>query len=191
MASVLVVDNADSFTFTLVDYLRQLGADVRVARSGALSVGDALASGADGLLISPGPGRPENAGISVELARACMAESRPLLGVCLGQQAIAIASGLAVGKVPPVHGKAVEILHDGSGLFEGLPSPFRVTRYHSLAVQEMALPLVANAWSGDGVVQGLRHVAAPVHGVQFHPESIASEHGLALLRAFLTVCERR
>lgn len=191
MASVLVVDNFDSFTFTLVDYLRQLGSSVRVVRSDGLSVGEALASDAEGFLLSPGPGRPEQAGISVALARACMQEQRPLLGVCLGQQAIAVACGARVDRVAPVHGKAVDLRHDGSGLFEGLPSPFQVTRYHSLAVQQVALPLVANAWSGDGVVQGVRHVVAPVHGVQFHPESIASEHGLALLRAFLSLCKPR
>jgi anthranilate synthase component 2 len=191
MSSVLVIDNVDSFTFTLVDYLRTLGADVRVVRSNALSVADALGSGADGFLISPGPGRPETAGISVELAQACMEQRRPVLGVCLGHQAIALAGGAVVTKAPPVHGKVVDLDHDGSGLFAGLPSPFSVTRYHSLAVSDLAPPLVANAWSADGMVQGLRHVAAPVHGVQFHPESVASEYGHALLGAFLRLCGGR
>lgn len=190
MPSILVVDNFDSFTFTLVDYLRQLGASVRVVRSDELSAAEALGSDADGFLVSPGPGRPEQAGVSVDLARACMAEKRPLLGVCLGQQAIAVGCGLEVAKVAPVHGKAVDLRHDGSGLFAGLPSPFQVTRYHSLAVERVALPLMANAWSGDGTIQGLRHATAPVHGVQFHPESIASEHGLALLQAFVGICGR-
>lgn len=188
MPSILVLDNVDSFTFTLVDYLKHLGADVRVVRSTSLSVGEALGSGADGFLISPGPGRPDDAGISVDLARACIAERRPLLGVCLGHQAIGLACGAKVAKVAPVHGKAVELRHDGSGLFAGLPSPFKVTRYHSLAVQGVALPLLPNAWSDDGEIQGLRHAAAPVHGVQFHPESIASEYGHALLAAFLSQC---
>ncbi len=191
MASVLVIDNVDSFTFTLVDYLRSLGAEVRAVRNTARSVAEALGSGADGFLISPGPGRPENAGISVELARACIETRRPLLGVCLGQQAIGLACGSSIVKAPPVHGKAVELRHDGSGLFSGLPSPFRVTRYHSLVVSDVQPPLVANAWSAEGVVQGVRHLGAPVHGVQFHPESIASEQGHALLGAFLDICAVR
>ena len=188
MPSVLVIDNVDSFTFTLVDYLRSLDAQVRVVRSDGLSVAEALGSGADGFLISPGPGRPEAAGISVDLARACMDERRPLLGVCLGHQAIGVAAGATVTKARPVHGKATELRHDGSGLFQGLPSPFQVTRYHSLVVEEISRPLVANAWSADGIVQGMRHLAAPVHGVQFHPESIASEHGHTLLARFLSAC---
>ena len=188
MASILVIDNVDSFTFTLVDYLRSLGAAVQVVRSTETSVREALDSGADGFLISPGPGRPEEAGISVELARVCMELRRPLLGVCLGHQAIGLAAGARIVKVPPVHGKATEVSHDGKGLFAGLPSPFRVTRYHSLAVEQVSELLITSAWSSDGMVQGLRHEAAPVHGVQFHPESIASEHGHALLRAFLDLC---
>ena len=191
MASVLVVDNVDSFTFTLVDYLRSLGAEVRVVRSTALSVAEALGSGVDGFLISPGPGRPEQAGISVELARACIGERLPLLGVCLGHQAIGLASGATVEKAPPVHGKSVDLRHDGSGLFAGLPSPFKVTRYHSLVLHGVAPPLVANAWSWEGVVQGVRHLAAPVHGVQFPPESVASEHGHAVLGAFVKLCSGR
>ena len=190
MVSILVIDNVDSFTFTLVDYLKSMGAEIRVVRSNALSVGDALGCGADGFLISPGPGRPEQAGMSIDLARACIAEHRPLLGVCLGHQAIAMACGSSVERVAPVHGKAAELTHDGSGLFTGLPSPIRATRYHSLAVMGVAPPLLANAWSGDGTIQGLRHTTAPIHGVQFHPESIASEHGHALLGAFIGICGR-
>ena len=190
MPSVLVIDNVDSFTFMLVDYLAALGAELRVVRSTELSVGEALGIGADAILISPGPGAPEKAGISVELARACMAERRPLLGVCLGHQAIGLAAGAEVVRVPPVHGKAVTIRNDGTGLFAGLPRTMEVTRYHSLAVKEAPLPLRANAWSEDGMVQGLAHVEAPVHGVQFHPESVASEHGHALLRAFLDPSRR-
>ena len=190
MPSILVIDNVDSFTFTLVDYLRSLGAEVRVGRSTALSVAEALGTGADGYLISPGPGRPENAGISVSLARACIEERRPLLGVCLGHQAIGLACGAPVEKAAPVHGKSVELRHDGSGLFAGLPSSFRVTRYHSLVLGVVNPPLLSNAWSAEGVIQGVRHLAAPVHGVQFHPESIASEQGHALLSNFLRLCGR-
>lgn len=185
MASVLVVDNLDSFTFTLVDYLAVLGAEVRVVRSHSLTVGEALASSADGFLVSPGPGAPEDAGISVGLAQACIEERRPLLGVCLGHQAIGLACGAKVERVAPVHGKTGALRHDGSGLFEGLPSPFTVTRYHSLAVTGVGPPLVANGWGEDGIVQAMRHAEAPVHGVQFHPESVASEHGHALIGAFL------
>jgi anthranilate synthase component 2 len=186
--SLLVVDNHDSFTFTLVDYLLSQGARVDVAQSDAMTVEEALARGRDGLVISPGPGRPEDAGISVSLARACIDERRPLLGVCLGMQAIAIACGAAVERVPPVHGKAGAIRHDGSGLFAGLPSPITATRYHSLAVTGLTDSLTGNAWSEDGVIQGIRHTVAPVHGVQFHPESIASTHGHALLRTFVECC---
>ncbi len=185
MPSILVVDNVDSFTFTLVDYLRSLGATVRVVRSSAMTVGEALGPAADGFLISPGPGRPEEAGISVELARACIAERRPLLGVCLGHQAIGLACGATVKRSAPVHGKTTALRHDGTGLFAGLPSPFQVTRYHSLAVADPPAPLTPNAWSPDGVVQGFRHTEAPVHGLQFHPESVASERGRELLSAFL------
>ena len=188
MASVLVVDNLDSFTFTLVDYLATLGAEVRVVGSDALSVGDCFASGADGFLTSPGPGHPADAGISVELARACIQERRPLLGVCLGHQAIGLACGGRVTRVPPVHGKTGELRHDGTGLFRGLPCPFTITRYHSLALTSSPPPLLVNAHGDDGTIQGVRHAGAPVHGLQFHPESIASQHGHALLGAFLQLC---
>ena len=184
---ILVIDNYDSFTFTLVDYLTVLGADVRVERNDSLSVEDALVSGASGFLISPGPGRPEQAGISVALAAACIERAQPLLGVCLGHQAIAVACGSAVGRAQPMHGKIATLRHDASGLFAALPSPFAVTRYHSLAVPDPLAPLTANAWSEDGVVMAMRHASAPVHGVQFHPESVASEHGHELLGAFLAL----
>jgi anthranilate synthase component 2 len=186
--TVLVLDNLDSFTFTLVDYLVTLGATVSVVRSQEISVGEALAQGTDGLLISPGPGRPEDAGISVDLARACMEQQRPLVGICLGHQAIALAAGGQVARAAPVHGMASPISHDSTGLFRGLPSPMTVTRYNSLLVTDCPIPLLANAWAADGTIQGLRHADAPVHGVQFHPESIASEHGHALLESFLKLC---
>lgn len=169
----------------MVDYLRTLGAEVRVERNDALSVEDALARDSDAILISPGPGTPQKAGISVDLAAACIERDMPLLGVCLGHQAIAVACGFDVDRVAPVHGKIALLRHDGSGVFGGLPSLFNVTRYHSLATGQIAPPLVANAWSDDGVIMSLRHESAPVHGVQFHPESVTSEHGHRLLQNFL------
>lgn len=186
-ASVLVLDNYDSFTFTLVDYLTSLGASVRVERNDSITVGEALDPAHSAILISPGPGSPQDAGISVELAAACIEVRRPLLGVCLGHQAIALACGSEVARVPPIHGKVATVRHDGTGLFFELPSPMAVTRYHSLAVPETRLPLVANAWAEDGVIMAFRHQSAPAHGVQFHPESVASEHGHSLLRSFLTL----
>ena len=185
---ILVIDNVDSFTFMLVDYLTALGAEVAVKRNDALTAAEAIDSGADGIVISPGPGTPEDAGISVALARACVERRHPLLGVCLGHQAIALACGSTVARTHPVHGKVAKVRHDGSGLFEGLPSPFAATRYHSLAVPDPRPPLIANAWSDDGTVMAMRHADAPVHGIQFHPESIASEQGRPLLAAFLTGC---
>ena len=185
---LLVVDNVDSFTFMLVDYLAALGADVVVKRNDALTADEAIGCGADGILISPGPGTPEAAGISVALAAACIERRHPLLGVCLGHQAIALSCGSRVERTHPVHGKVARVRHDGSGLFAGLPSPFAATRYHSLAVPDPRPPLVANAWSEDGTVMAMRHQTAPVHGVQFHPESVASEQGKPLLAAFLEIC---
>lgn len=182
---VLLIDNEDSFTFILADYVKRLGAEVRVARSKAISVAEALDPGHHAIILSPGPGTPEDAGISVAVAAACIAQRRLLLGVCLGHQAIALACGSQVRRVEPVHGKAGPVTHDGSGLFQGLPSPLTMTRYHSLAVPEPEPPLLANAWSEDGLVMGFRHSEAPAHGVQFHPESVASEHGLALLERLL------
>lgn len=188
---VLVIDNFDSFTFTLVDYLGSAGAKVRVARNDEVGVEEALDPANQAILISPGPGSPEEAGISVALAAACIDRQRPLLGVCLGHQAIALACGSSVERVPPVHGKIGPVEHDSSGLFQGLPSPLAATRYHSLAVPRPEAPLVANAWSGSGLVMGLRHERAPVHGVQFHPESIGSEHGHALLGNFLRIAQEQ
>lgn len=185
---ILVIDNVDSFTFMLVDYLVALGAEVAVKRNDGLTPGEAIEAGADGILISPGPGAPEQAGISIELAGSCIERGHPLLGVCLGHQAIAMACGSPVERTWPVHGKVARVRHDGSGLFEGLPSPFAATRYHSLAVSEPRPPLVANAWSDDGTVMAMRHKSSPVHGVQFHPESVASEQGKAILSKFLAIC---
>ena len=185
---ILVIDNVDSFTFMLVDYLAELGAEVVVRRNDDLTPDAAIDAGSDGIMISPGPGMPQDAGISVELASRCIERQHPMLGVCLGHQAIALACGSAVERVWPVHGKIANVRHDDSGLFYGLPSPFAATRYHSLAVPTPKPPLVANAWSEDGTVMALRHESAPVHGVQFHPESIASDQGKAILSSFLAIC---
>ena len=186
--AILAIDNYDSFTFTLVDYLLSLGADVSVEKNDTIAVEQALAGPFAGFLISPGPGAPEDSGISVALAAACIENRRPLLGICLGHQAIALACGSAVERVPPVHGKVNAVRHDGTGLFAGLPSPLAATRYHSLAVPDARPPLIANAWSEDGLVMAMHHSSAPVHGVQFHPESIGSEQGHAILGGFLAAC---
>jgi len=163
-----------------------------VARSDALTAAQALASGAEGFLISPGPGRPERAGASLALVAACAEARRPLLGICLGMQAIAVHFGGRIARAPrPMHGKVSAIDHDGTGLFAGLPSPFEAARYHSLCVPEESLPeaLEINARAEDGSVQGLRHGALPIHGLQFHPESVASAHGPLLLANFLSIAK--
>jgi anthranilate synthase component II len=190
---ILVIDNYDSFTWNLVHYLREIGAEVRVERNDTLSAADALATGADAFLISPGPGTPDEAGISLELVAACADGRRPLLGVCLGHQAIGQYFGGAVVRTAPMHGKTCEVRHDATGLFAGLPSPFVAARYHSLAIAPGSVPacLAVNATAEDATVQGLRHRALPLHGVQFHPESIASEHGRALLRNFTEAAKSR
>ena len=190
---ILLLDNYDSFTWNLVHYLREAGAEVRVERNDALTAAQALASGAEAFLISAGPGTPDEAGASLELVAACAEARRPLLGVCLGHQAIGRHFGAEVVRAPaPVHGKPSAIAHDGSGVFAGLPSPFAATRYHSLALAPASVPdcLLVNARAEDGTVQAVRHRELPIHGVQFHPESIASEHGHRLLRAFLALAER-
>jgi anthranilate synthase component 2 len=184
---ILVIDNYDSFTWNLVHYLMELGVEVRVERNDQLSAADALASGADAILISPGPCTPNEAGISLDLVAACADARRPLLGVCLGHQAIGQHFGGRVVRGGLMHGKTSAITHDGSGVFAGLPSPFTATRYHSLIVTDVPDTLVANATAPDGSVMGLRHRELPIHGVQFHPESIATEHGHALLANFLAI----
>ena len=190
---ILVVDNHDSFTWNLVHYFRELGAEVAVKRNDEVSAGDALKCGASGIVISPGPGRPEDAGVSLALVDACAAARRPLLGVCLGHQAIVQAFGGAVIRAgQPMHGKTCSVTHDGSGVFTGLPSPFTATRYHSLAADPATMPecLLVNATAPDATVQGLRHRDLPIHGVQFHPESVASEYGHRLLGNFLALAQR-
>ena len=187
---ILVIDNYDSFTWNLVHYLREIGAEVRVERNDSISARQAIDSGASAVLISPGPGTPDDAGISLELVSACAESRMPLLGVCLGHQAIGQHFGGSVVRAGAVmHGKTSRIIHDSSGLFETVPSPFVATRYHSLIVDKDGLPdgLIVNAWADDDTVQGLRHAQLPIHGVQFHPESIASEHGHRLLANFLAL----
>jgi anthranilate synthase component II len=187
---ILVLDNYDSFTWNIVHYLRELGAEVRVERNDALTASEAIATGAAGFLISPGPGRPEAAGISLDLVAACAEARRPLLGICLGHQALAQHFGARIVRSEPVmHGKTSAVRHDGTGLFEGLPSPLTVARYHSLTVAPECLPLglAANAAADDGTLQGLRHHGLPIHGVQFHPESIASQSGHHLLGNFTRI----
>ena len=182
---ILVIDNYDSFTWNLVHYLMELGAEVKVVRNDALSARDAIASNAQGFLISPGPKTPTEAGISLDLVAACAEAGRPLLGVCLGHQAIGQHFGGSVVRGGLMHGKTSPVTHDGTGLFEGLPSPFTATRYHSLIVEDLPEGLIANAHADDGSVMGVRHATLPIHGVQFHPESIATEHGHALLANFV------
>jgi anthranilate synthase component 2 len=187
---ILVIDNYDSFTWNLVHYLQELGSAVKVVRNDAMGVGQAMTSGADAFLISPGPCTPNEAGISLELVAACVQSGRPLLGVCLGHQSIGQALGGTVVRARTLmHGKTSQISNDGTGLFEGLPSPFTATRYHSLIVREEDLPanLIVNARSEDGTIMGLRHESLPIHGVQFHPESIATEHGHAMLANFMAI----
>ena len=190
---ILVIDNYDSFTFNLVHYLMELGAEVKVVRNDALTASQALASGAAGFLISPGPCTPTEAGISLDLVAACADSGKPLMGVCLGHQAIGQHFGGRVVRGGLMHGKTSPVSHDGSGVFAGLPSPFTATRYHSLVVEDAPACLVANAHAEtpglDGTcVMGFRHESLPIHGVQFHPESIATEHGHALLANFLRLC---
>jgi anthranilate synthase component II len=184
---ILVIDNYDSFTFNLVHYLMELGVEVDVERNDAISLGQAMSSGAAAFLISPGPGTPDDAGISLDLIAACAAENRPLLGVCLGHQAIGQLFGGKVVRGHLMHGKTAAVSHDGTGLFAGLPSPFTATRYHSLVVEDVPDDLIVNGTSEDGAVMGVRHATLPIHGVQFHPESIATEHGHAMLANFLRI----
>ena len=185
---LLLIDNYDSFTYNLVHYFGELGADVVVRRNDALNVQEAMALRPDGIVLSPGPCDPAQAGICLPLIAAAAETRTPLLGVCLGHQAIGEAMGGRVVRCHEiVHGKMGTMHHDGTGVFRGLPNPFQATRYHSLIVERATLPdcLVANAWLEDGTIMGLRHKTLPIEGVQFHPESIASEHGHALLRNFL------
>ena len=182
-----MIDNYDSFTYNLVQYLGELGREVEVVRNDVLGVKEALARRPDAIVISPGPGRPEEAGITVPLVRAA-AGRVPLLGVCLGHQAIGAAFGGTIAPAPVLmHGKTSEVRHDGSPLYREIPDPFEATRYHSLVLDRATLPpcLKVCAWTDDGTVMGIRHDTEPVHGVQFHPESVLTTHGKRLLANFL------
>ncbi len=188
---ILLIDNYDSFTYNLYQLLGEVGTEVEVVRNDAQPVSALLARHPRGVVISPGPGRPEGAGVSIEAIRA-FAQRVPVLGVCLGHQAIAVAFGASVVHAPePRHGKVSEVRHDGRGVFLGLPAEIRATRYHSLAVAADSLPpeIEASAWSEDGVVMGIRHREMPVEGVQFHPESCLTPCGRELLRNFARRCE--
>jgi anthranilate synthase component 2 len=184
---ILVIDNYDSFTWNLVHYLMELGAEVEVVRNDDISAGQALSSGAQAFLISPGPKTPNEAGVSLDLVAACAEACKPLLGVCLGHQTIGQHFGGTVARGGLMHGKTSPVTHDNSGLFTGLPSPFQATRYHSLIVENVPSSLVVNATSDDGHVMGFRHATLPIHSVQFHPESIATEHGHAMLANFMHI----
>jgi para-aminobenzoate synthetase component II len=184
---IIVIDNYDSFTYNLVQYLGELGAAVEVYRNDEISVDQIRAHRPEGVLISPGPGNPDEAGISLELL-ARLSSELPILGVCLGHQAIGQAFGGRVVRAGRLmHGRTSPILHDGSGVFAGVPSPFTATRYHSLIVERASLgpDLVVTAWTEEGEIMGLAHRSLPVEGVQFHPESFLTEHGHELLRNFL------
>jgi len=184
---ILLIDNYDSFTFNLVHFLGDLGARCEVVRNDRITAQEALARQPDAIVLSPGPCTPNEAGVCLELIEAASGRV-PILGVCLGHQAIGQAFGGRVVRAPaPMHGKVSPVLHDGDGILDGLPSPFSATRYHSLTIERASLPdcLAPTAWTEDGVLMGLAHRSLPVFGVQFHPESIASEHGHALLANFL------
>jgi para-aminobenzoate synthetase component 2 len=188
-ARVLVVDNYDSFVFTIVGYLRQLGAECDVVRNDQVEVGDAV--GYDGVLLSPGPGTPEDAGVCVDMVRACGEREQPMLGVCLGHQALGVAFGGVVSRAPELlHGKTSTVEHHGAGVLAGLPQPFTATRYHSLAIDPATVPdeLEVTGSTPSGVVMAVRHRELPLEGVQFHPESVLTEGGHRLLANWLVRC---
>ncbi len=190
---ILIIDNYDSFTYNLVHYVRELGAETVVHRNDAISAAQALALGAQGVILSPGPCTPDKAGICLELIRKAP-DTLPILGVCLGHQAIGQAfGGKVVAAKTIMHGKTSAIAHNGKGLFARLPAAFNATRYHSLALERPSLPacLDVTAQTADGEIMAIAHKERPVHGVQFHPESIATEHGHHLLRNFLDLCPRQ
>ncbi len=194
MARILVVDNYDSFVYNLVQYLAQLGAEPVVRRNDAIKPADVDELGVDGVLVSPGPGVPEAAGVSVPIVPECAERGLPLLGVCLGHQAIGYAYGATVTRAPELlHGKTSEVHHGGAGVLAGLPSPFTATRYHSLAVIESTLPdqIEVTARTASGVVMALRHRTLPIEGVQFHPESVLTQGGHLMLATWLARCGDR
>ena len=189
MTRILVVDNYDSFVFTIVGYLQQLGAECEVVRNDAVTPDEAV--GYDGVLVSPGPGTQEEAGVSMAMIRACADRSQPMLGVCLGHQALGVVFGATVCRAPELlHGKTSKVLHDGTGVLQGLPSPFTATRYHSLTIDPPTLPgeLLATGHTESGVIMAVRHESLPLHGVQFHPESVLTEGGHRILANWLVLC---
>ena len=189
---LFMLDNYDSFTYNLVQYLGELGADLQVVRNDEITPEEVLALGPDGIVLSPGPGRPEDAGILQDLVRIAVGKI-PVLGVCLGHQAIAQVFGGRIGYAPKLmHGKTSEILHNGTLLFRGISNPFTATRYHSLVVDRGSLPdlFQVSAWTDDGVIMGINHKELPLYGVQFHPESILTECGKDILKNFLESLQR-
>ncbi|MEW1952144.1 aminodeoxychorismate/anthranilate synthase component II [Terrabacter sp. NPDC080008] len=186
---ILVVDNYDSFVYTIVGYLEQLGAECTVVRNDAVDATEAAAY--DGVLVSPGPGTPEGAGVSLEMIRECARLAKPMFGVCLGHQALGVFAGATVDRAPELlHGKTSLVHHDGTGVLEGVPSPFTATRYHSLTIDPATLSdeLVVTGRTDSGVVMAVRHRDLPLHGVQFHPESVLTEGGHRMLANFLAMC---
>ena len=189
MTKILVVDNYDSFVFNLVQYLQQLGAEVVVKRNDEVNAESI--NGFDGVLLSPGPGTPEDAGACIEIVNAAIEKQKPLLGVCLGHQAIGAALGGKVSRAPELlHGKTSQVKHKNEGVFKDLKSPFRATRYHSLAIETPSVPeeLLVTATTESGVIMGVKHKSAPIEGVQFHPESVLTEGGHRLLANWLETC---
>ncbi|PRY52483.1 para-aminobenzoate synthetase component 2 [Knoellia remsis] len=186
---ILVVDNYDSFVFTIVGYLEQLGADCTVVRNDAVTAADG--ADFDGVLVSPGPGTPEEAGVSMAMIEACGERAQPMLGVCLGHQALGVVAGATVGRAPELlHGKTSLVQHSGAGVLAGLPSPFTATRYHSLTIDPPTLPdsLETTGATESGIIMAVRHRELPLHGVQFHPESVLTQGGHRLLANWLEVC---
>lgn len=189
MTRVLVVDNYDSFVFTIVGYLQQLGAECEVVRNDAVSAADG--ADFDGVLVSPGPGIPEEAGVSMAMIEACAERRQPMLGVCLGHQALGVVCGATVDRAPELlHGKTSRVVHSGDGVLAGLPSPFTATRYHSLTIDPATVPdeLVPTGHTESGVIMAVRHRDLPLHGVQFHPESVLTEGGHRILANWLELC---
>ena len=189
MTRILVVDNYDSFVFTIVGYLQQLGAETHVVRNDAVTAQEGAAY--DGVLVSPGPGTPEEAGVSMAMIEACADRAQPMLGVCLGHQALGVVYGATVSRAPELlHGKTSQVIHDGRGVLEGLPSPFTATRYHSLAIESDTVTdeLVVTARTDSGVIMAVQHAHLPLHGVQFHPESVLTQGGHRLLANWLAIC---
>lgn len=187
---LILIDNYDSFTYNIVQYFGKIGQSCLVIRNDELTCTDIMSKNPDGIVISPGPSDPDHAGVCLEVIAAATENNTPLLGVCLGHQAIGQAFGGHVIRAPePMHGKISHLTHSNEGLFKGIPSPFSVTRYHSLIVDKATLPssLKITATTSDGLIMGLQHVSKPLHGVQFHPESIATEHGMAIFENFIRI----